>query len=107
MTTLNTINGDGVVIDGCYFPSEVYRRVKDAARQAGKTRFIGVFYNPPPRDPAPPAVGMVELVNTLFVPSRGQVDLAVGAYCSYEVYESRDDVPRGVAFIAWIGPHGD
>lgn len=98
---------DGVIIDGCYFPRDVYDRARESARQTGKTRFIAVFYNPPPRsqEAAPARPGdMVELVNTLFAPSRSMTDLSVGAYCTYEVFETRDAVPSSVAFIAWITP---
>lgn len=100
----------GVIIAGCYIRRPIYDAVKSAAREVGRVQFIGVTYNPPPKpQEATPAreLNFVELVSTLMAPAPFQTHLLTGAYCTYQAYTRREDVPDGCIFIAWISPQGD
>jgi hypothetical protein len=89
---------DGVLIDGCLVPGEVYEYVRKLAVESGKVQFIGVTYRSDSRfEP-----GMARVV-LMFA------DLKRGHRCSFLIGYTRDELlaTQHPVSILWITPQAE
>lgn len=86
---------DHILIDGTGVPRDFYRAIKDNAKRIGRTLFIGVHYDPPPR---PTGWEHID-----FNMRSSAQDLAVGRYCTFTATaDRREALEHG--HCLWITP---